>query len=325
LLLPILVWAYVVILRKRHRNAVRYSSLLLLKNVENGSKIRRHIPPALFLLCLLAAVLSLAKPEFNYLPPHQVTIILALDVSDSMQSKDIRPNRLDASKKAAAAFVDQQPPDVRIGVVSFSTTAALVQSPTSNHNSVKAAIDRLEVQARTAIGDGILTSVNAILAGQGEESALVPVAAFPNRGTSSNQTPELLPTSNNATATAIIVLLSDGRNNEGPTPDAILGVAITHGVLIYTVGMGSPDDVAMGIGSGPTQTKLDQGTLQQIAQSTGGEYYAAENATSLFNIYQKLSQQLVMPKEHLDITLGFNIASAVLLLAAGALSLLWFI
>src|SRR5688572_21138773 len=155
---------YVWLLRRRKRLAVRYANLSLVKEaLGRGPGWRRHVPPALFLLALTALFVAVARPTAVLtLPSQHETIILAMDVSGSMRAADVDPNRLTASQVAAKAFVNEQPRNARIGVVSFAGTAALVQPPTQSKEDIVAAIDRFQLQRGTAIGSGIIVSLAAI-------------------------------------------------------------------------------------------------------------------------------------------------------------------
>ena len=154
LLVPALVAAYAWLLSRRKRFAIRHSSLSLVREALGPrSTIRRHIPPALLLLALTLAILASARPQARItLPTEQRTIILAIDVSLSMRARDIPPNRMVAAQDAAKTFVQTQPEDVRVGIVTFAGSASLVQPPTRDREELVAAIDRFKMQMHTAIG-----------------------------------------------------------------------------------------------------------------------------------------------------------------------------
>src|SRR6185503_18441836 len=164
LLVPALVAGYFYLLRRKQQTALRYASLSMVKEaLGSGQKYRRHIPPLLFLLALIAMLVAIARPAAVVtLPSQHRTIILAMDVSGSMRATDVQPNRITASQTAAKAFVTDQPSNVRIGVVSFAGTAAVVQMPTQNREDIIAAIDRFQLQRATAIGSGIIVSLATI-------------------------------------------------------------------------------------------------------------------------------------------------------------------
>jgi len=164
LIVPALVGGYFYLLRRKHEGALRYASLSMVKEaIGAGQRFRRHIPPLLFLIALLAMIVAIARPAAVVtLPSQHQTIILAMDVSGSMRAVDVEPNRISAAQAAAKAFVAEQPGNVRIGVVSFAATASVVQPPTRNREDIIAAIERFQLQRGTAIGSGIIVSLATI-------------------------------------------------------------------------------------------------------------------------------------------------------------------
>jgi Ca-activated chloride channel family protein len=317
---PVLILVYILIQRRRQRYAVRYGSLSLVKDaMGRGPGLRRHIPPVLFLLGLAIMIVALARPATTVvLPSQQGTVILALDISGSMRADDMQPTRLDAAKAAALAFVDKQPRDVRLGIVAFSSTSALVQSPTKDRDAVLAAIRRLAIQRGTAVGNGILSSLRAIF--ENSEIAL-PQSLFESFGE-----PESLPgpVAPGSYRNAVIVLLTDGQSNVGPDPIDMADRAAKLGVRIYTVGLGSPEGVVMNFWGRSIRVRLDEEVLKTIARKTEGSYFKADNETDLRMIYERLSTQFVAEREKTEITALFTAAAAVVLLAAVFLSMLWF-
>src|SRR3972149_669611 len=239
LLVPALIIAYILVQRRRQKYALRYASLSLIKEaLGRGPGIRRHIPPALFIVSLATMIFALARPVASVMsPPQQGTVILTVDVSGSMRAEDLKPNRIEAAKSAARAFVEKQPRNVRIGVVSFSNNAAIVQAPTTDREAVLAAIDRLAPQRATAIGSGILTSLEAIF----EEPVArpTPFSGDPLMRPEPTPTPTRVP--GGTSAPAVVVLLSDGQSNTGPPTLQAAKQASNRGVRVYTVGVGSPE------------------------------------------------------------------------------------
>jgi Ca-activated chloride channel family protein len=318
LLVPALVAAYLLAQRRRQKYALRYASLSLVKEaIGAGPGIRRHVPPALFLAAMSVLVVALARPAaIVLLPSQQGTIILTLDNSGSMRADDVQPSRLEAAKAAARSFVEKQPKSSKIGVVSFAGSASLVQPPTREREAVLAAIDRLMLQRGTAIGSGILTSLNALLEELGEEPIGWQVDPF--------GPPAAAPESEATPLPAIIVLLSDGQSNTGPPPLEVVDQAARRGVRIYTVGLGSPDGTVISFYNRSFRVRLDEETLKSIAEKTDGAYYKADTGADLREIYEELATRLVFRPEKTEITALFAALAALLLLAAGGLSLLWF-
>ncbi len=324
LLVPALVAAYVWAQRRRQRYALRYASLSLVREaLGRGPGLRRHVPAALLLSSLFFMLVATARPQTTVtVPVQEGTVILAMDVSGSMLAEDLRPNRMEAAKAAAKAFVSKQGPGVKIGVVAFTGDAQIVQSPTNDKDLVDAAIDRLHPQRATAIGRGILASLDAIF----ENSEGVPpsVAALARlAGQNAGPTPQPLPRGVHDTS-ASIVLLSDGQNNQFPAPEQIIDEATSRGIRIYTVGIGSAQGTILRIQGRSVRTRLDEEALKRIAEITDAQYFNASNAEDLRQVYENLTTQLVFRSQKTEITALFAALGAVLLVAAAALSLLWF-
>jgi Ca-activated chloride channel homolog len=326
LAVPILIALYIWAQRRRQKYALRYASLSLVKEaLGRGPGVRRHIPPALFLFAMFFMTAALARPVMVVTAPAQEgTVILAIDVSGSMQAEDLKPNRMEAAKDAAKAFVARQGEDVSVGIVSFSGDASLVQSPTTDKDLVVKAIDRLRTQRATAIGRGILTSLDAIF--ENDEGVLPSVAALQRLEASGGQarpaaTP---PPGGSLNAPATIILLSDGQNNQFPAPLQIIDEAISRGIRVYTVGVGSAEGTILRLQGRQIRTRLDEATLKQIAQMTDAEYFNASNASDLRSVYEKLSTQLVLRQQKTEVTAYLTALAAVLSIIAGGLSLLWF-
>lgn len=323
LLIPALVVAYVLLQRRRQKYALRYASLSVVKEaLGRGPGWRRHIPPIFFLLGLTAMILALARPAaIILLPSQQGTVILTIDVSGSMQAQDMKPSRLEAAKVAARAFIDKQPPNVRIGIVSFSDNAAVVQSPTSDRAAVLAAINRLTPQRGTAIGRGILTSVDAAFE---DPTKPVPTPIPRDALSSIEPTPTPTPVPRGQHAPAIVVLLSDGESNVGPRPVDVLEQVANRGVRVYTVGLGSPEGVVLNVQGRNVRVRLDEQVLKRIADETDGDYFRADTEANLKSVYENLSTQLVFKPEQMELTALLTGVASILMLIAGTLSLLWF-
>lgn len=321
LIVPALAAAYILAQRRRQKYALRYASLSLVKEaLGKGPGIRRHIPPVLFLTAMAVMIAALARPAaVVVLPSQQGTIILTIDSSGSMRADDVKPSRIEAAKAAAKAFVAKQPKNQRIGVVGFAGTASLVQPPTRDRDAIYAAIDRLTLQRATAIGSGILASVNAILEEYGDQPVTFQYEPFGGGGQESTPIAPGEPMS-----TAIIVLMSDGQSNTGPPPLEVVEQAVSRGIKIYTVGLGSPDGTIITFYNRSMRVRLDEETLKRIADKTDGAYFRAGSDTDLKEIYENLGSRLVFKPERMEITALFAGLAALLLLAAGGLSLLWF-
>jgi Ca-activated chloride channel family protein len=331
LLIPVLISIYLVLQRRHVRSAVRFASLALVREAAAGSaRWRRHLPPALLLGALAAAILAIARPSAVItLPSQQRTIIMAIDVSLSMRATDVQPNRLAAAQAAAKAFVEELPSDLRVGIVSFAGTALLVQKPTHSKEELLAAIDRLQLDRHTAIGSGIVVSLATLVPDAGidlESMVLGSRASWrtPKPLESKPQKKPLKPVPPGSNSSAAIVLLTDGRRTTGPDPLDSARMAADHGIRVFTVGFGAP-------GGGPAMMDgysiymaYDEPTLRAIAQLTEAEYFHAASADELKKVYQALSAKFVLAKEQREVTALATALAAVLALAAGGLSLFWF-
>jgi len=325
LIVPILIALYVWAQRRRQKYALRYASLSLVKEaLGRGPGIRRHIPPALFLAALFFMTVAVARPvTVVSMPVQEGVVILAIDVSGSMQAEDLKPNRMEAAKEAAKAFVARQGEDVSVGIVSFSGDASLVQSPTTDHDLVVKAIDRLRPQRATAIGRGILTSLDAIF--ENDEEIPPSVQALQRLEATGGQGPmPSAPPGGTLNAPATIILLSDGQNNQFPAPLQIIGEAISRGIRVYTVGVGSAQGTILRLQGRQIRTRLDEATLKQIAELTEAEYFNASSSADLREVYERLSTQLVLREQKTEVTSYLTAIAAVLSILAGAFSLLWF-
>lgn len=338
--IPLMLLAYVLIQRRRKKAVVRYSSLSLVRDAKpQYSRIKRYLPMALFLMAIGALVIALARPvSIVSVPVNSTTIIVAMDVSRSMCSTDIQPNRLEAAKDAAVAFMESQKAGTRFGLVAFAGFAELIQTPIDNQETLRDAIMSLSTGRRTAIGSGILKSIDAI--------AEADPGVAPSVTWDSNVTPpEPLP--KGAYVPHIIVLLTDGASNAGPRPVEAAQQAADRGIRVYTIGFGTanggempncnPRDVGrepnmgggMGMfgggggGMGGFRRGIDEDTLKQVAAMTDGEYYSAESTEELNKAFQNLPTNLIVRSEITEVTFLFAIAGAFLALIAIALAMIW--
>ncbi|HSB81519.1 MAG TPA: VWA domain-containing protein [Candidatus Methylomirabilis sp.] len=331
LLMPALVALYIFLLRRKKKAALRYASLSLVKEAMGaGQRFRRHLPPLLFLLALTTMIVGMARPAaIVRLPIQQQTIILAMDVSGSMRAQDVEPNRLVAAQEAAKAFVADLPRGVRVGVVSFAATAAVVQAPTHSHEDIVAAIDRFQLQRGTAVGSGIIVSLATIFPDAGIDVSDAIYGRFGRNSSpldAERKEPKkaFLPVSPGSYASAAIVLLTDGQTNTGPNPLEAAKMAADRGVRVFTVGVGTPKGAVIGFEGWSFHARLDEEALKEIADRTRGEYFYAGTAPDLKKVYRGLQTRLVFEKQNSEITALFSAAAAVLASLSALLSLLWF-
>ncbi|MBI5302209.1 MAG: VWA domain-containing protein [Chloroflexi bacterium] len=326
LLVPVLILLYMIAQRRRAKYALRYASLSLVKEaLGRGPGFRRHIPPILFLTAITVMILALARPiSVVTLPTQEGTVILTVDVSGSMAADDAKPNRMEAAKAAARTFVEKQPVSVKVGIVSFSDNAFVVQAPTTDKDAVIAAISRLQPQRGTAIGRGILASLDAIA--ESLEPDEPDFTRPTNRGFSPIMTPTPTPTPlpKGQYVTAIVVLLSDGESNVGPNPRDVAPVAADRGVRVYTIGLGKSQGTILHVQGRQVRVSLDEAVLKYIADQTDAEYFAAADEKELQAVYDKLTTRMVFRAEKTEITAVLTAIAAAFSLLAGFLSLVWF-
>jgi len=352
-LLPIAALVYAWSLRRRRPAAVRYSSLELVRAAAPGSsRVRRHLPFVLFLTALGALTMAMARPVVVIpVPTDQTTIILTVDVSGSMCSTDIAPTRLQAAESAASGFISGKAASAQIGLVAFSTFAEVVQSPTTDTNELLSAVGSLAVGRRTAIGEGLLASIDAI--SQVDPSVAKTTASDAAGGGSGGSGgaggPAIQPVPQGDYAPDIVVLLTDGASNTGTDPIEAAQQAADRGVRVYTIGFGTADGGTLdptcasqflgrepgiggggfggggfggggfGGGNGGFRRGIDEATLQKIASMTGGKYYPAESAGDLNNVFASLPLNLIVKHQVTEVSVVFVGLGG--LLAAGALLL----
>ena len=336
LIIPLAVLVYLWVLRRRRRFAVRYSSLSLVREAAaKQSWLRKHLPFILFLLALASLVLALTRPVATVMiPSNEATVILAMDVSLSMCSTDIAPNRLEVSKDAALSFIRENSSGRQVGIVAFAGFAELIQPPTIDARELERAIESLVPARRTAIGSAILRSIDAIAevddrVSPSELSQSAGDSPAPSEG-------EYLP--------HLIVLLTDGASNAGPLPLSAAEQAVERGIRVYTIGFGTTNNTSpmncgdgdlfgfgggFGLpfdqtgGGGGFRREIDEETLKQIADATGGEYYAATSAQELLDVFRNLPTYVVATREITEISVFFTAAAVLLAILALFLALRW--
>jgi Ca-activated chloride channel family protein len=325
LLLPVLVAAYVFVLRRKRKLALHYASLTLIKEALGaGERFRRHIPPLLFLLALTLLVVAIARPQAVVtLPSQHETVILAMDVSGSMRATDVEPNRLVAAQEAAKTFIAEQPDNVRIGIVAFAGSATVAQAPTRSREDLVAAIDRFQLQRATAIGSAILVSLATLFPNTGIDVATFGMNDAGKKGDKPPAT-GVKPVPPGSYGAAVIILLTDGQRTTGPDSIQAARLAAERGVRIYTVGIGTPEGKIVGFEGWSMHVRLDEETLKTIADVTRGEYFYAGTAPDLKKVYQSLKTKLVLETKKTEVTALVAAAGALLALVSALLSLLWF-
>jgi len=334
LLVPVLIAAYVLILRRRKTVALRYASLMLVRDaIGPGQWLRRHLPAFLILLALVCALLGVARPSAVFtLPTEHQTIVLAIDVSRSMRATDVNPSRLGAAQRAVIDFVHDLPSNVRVGLVTFAGTAAIVQTPTSNRDDLIAAVNRFQLQRRTATGTGLLMALSLLLpdAGIDVEAEVFDrdfsrrAGAVPLDGALKPRPQEFKPVAPGSYTTGAVVLLSDGRRTTGPDPLGAAKLAAERGVRVHTVGFGTKEGGPVNFEDMVIYMRFDEEALKAIAGITEGEYFHAGSADDLRKIYKNLTAKLALERRETELTAFFGAAAALFAVLAAMLSLLWF-
>lgn len=342
ILIPLIIVAYIWILKRRKRFAINYSSLSLIREALPSRSRWRHLPFALFVIALTSLILAMARPVASVtVPSSRTTIMLALDVSLSMCISDIPPNRLSVAQEAMETFIKNQSPGTQIGIVAFAGFAELIVPPTADKEVLLEAVRNLTAARWTAIGSAILRSLDAIAE---VNPAVEPVNVF----TSSDESlPTPIPTG--LLQPDIIVLLTDGASNRGAFPLDAAQAAADRGIRVYTIGFGTPEGASFnctpqqlggiefgdgfggggfggggfGGGGGRFRHGLDEETLQEVADMTEAEYYLAESADELLTVFDDVPTHLVTTKVTTEISAFFTGLGALIGLAALALALRW--
>jgi Ca-activated chloride channel homolog len=318
LCVPLLVLLYLRLQARRRKVVTRYGSMGLIQDARSsGMGVRRHIPALIFLAGISILLFSLARPQATVsVPKIDGTVILTFDVSGSMVANDLPPTRMEAAKAAAKQFVEKQPTGISIGVVAFSDGGISVQAPTDNREETLTTIERLVPRRGTSVGNGILVALNTIAVDAGDAPILN------SNGPSSSPTPA--PTPQGWYPSAVIVLLTDGENNQSPDPIAAADLAADLGVRVYTVGIGSAAGTTIEVEGFTVHTSLDEAMLQSISSTTGGVYYNAGDQEQLRKIYDDLKPKLSIKPEDMELTSIFAGLGMIVFLIGGMLSLLWF-
>jgi Ca-activated chloride channel family protein len=335
LAVPALAGLYVLLLRRRKRLALRYAHLGVVREaIGPGQRFRRHVPPLLFLIGLAMALLAVARPTAVItLPTEQRTIIMAIDVSLSMRASDVEPSRLVAAQNAAKAFVQRQPDDVRIGIVTFAGTAQMVQRPTRAKEDLVAAIDRFELQRHTAIGSGMIVSLAALFPDDDIDLEKAVLGGVTTREIARGRTPDAKKPAKTREPAAVppgsyasgaIILLTDGRRTTGPDPLQVANMAANRGVRVFTVGFGRAEGGMASIDGYSMYMAFDEATLKAIAETTRAEYFHASTGDELGKVYDALTARFELERNRTEVTALVAALASAFVVAGGALSLWWF-
>ena len=311
-LVPAFMAGYIWMLRRPARERVRFPGLdLVARAAAAGGQWRRHVPAVLYLVTLCGVIFTLARPMAPVpVPDNRTTVMLSMDVSRSMMAHDVVPTRLDAAKKAAVEFVRSLPRGAKVGLVSFSSYATLVTTPTEDHDRVIDAIKSLNLEFATAIGDGLLEAVYALPGRQRPDSPPTPGSDTP-------------PADADHLPPATVVLLSDGQSNRGTPPEDAAVIARQLHVKVYTVGLGSPEGTFLELGGRSIFVRLDEETLKEIADVTGGAYWRVASTTELSRVYTRLGRSIGWERKPIEVSGLSSVVAAGLFVATVTVSLLW--
>ena len=327
LVIPLVFAVWWLSRRRRRRAVVRVTSIALVRTAVPGrSRWRRRIPVALLTLGLAVLAVGAARPQATVpVASSSATIMLTLDVSGSMCSTDVKPNRITAAERAASAFIKSQTGGPRIGLVAFASTAVVLVPPTTDTKQLLSALGGLTTSFGTAIGEGIVTSLDAIAQ---VDPSVAPTGATASRGRGAGY------------ADDVIVVLTDGSNNRGIAPQTAAIQAADRGVRVFTIGYGTDNPAPLecssgqfggfgggSFGGGPggagNPFDADYGALMRISRTTGGTFYRAQDADQLSRALAKLPAAFTIVRKHMDIAPWFAAGGGLLIAAAVALSLWW--
>jgi Ca-activated chloride channel family protein len=349
---PLLVGAYIWLLKRRRRFAVPVSDLALIKDsLPKRPSWRRHVPPALLLLATILGIFGLARPTAEIdVPLNRTSIILAIDVSRSMCATDVAPNRLTVAQEAATEFIESQAGGTKIGLVAFAGFAELVVAPTDDTEVLVDAVERFNTSFGTAMGSATMRSLDAL-------AEINPEVVAPGVDLSTTIDRDEVWASDDKVPD-VIVVLTDGANTQGVDPVFAAEQAADRRVRVYTIGFGTTSETTMvcnpqqagadfiadpfgevaagnfgpagdfgqigGFGAISQFLVIDEPTLESVAALTGGEYFRAEDAEQLLEVFLNLPTQLTVQPEEVEITWIFAVAAAVVACLALALSALGF-
>lgn len=331
LALPMLPLLYLWLLRRRGR-AVLVLPTLGIVRAAAGRRWRRHVPPALVFLGLSLLLLALARPTAPVtLPWATSTILLAIDISRSMRVTDVKPSRMVAAQDAAKAFLGEVPGHIDVGLVTFAGTAQVAQQATNDRAALVGAIDAIQMQYGTAIGNAIVVCLAELFPDHGidlGEMTFGPrrqARSLDERSGSAKAPPKpITPVAPGSYEAAAIILLSDGRRTTGVDTLHAAKMAADRGVRIHVVGLGTPDGHAALGEDMAIYLQLDETTLRRVAQMTGGEYHHAGTAEALRSVYRNLGSEMQVRQRDTELTALLALAAAAVLVAGAGLSVLWF-
>jgi Ca-activated chloride channel homolog len=302
-LVPAAAAIYLVADRRRRAGAARFAAPALMPSVApSGPGVRRHVPLALYALALSAVAVALARPEATFaVPEERAAVVLATDISGSMEATDVEPSRMEAARRAALRFLEGAPEGLRVGGVAFNHSVRSIEPPRAQREDVRALIERLTPSGGTATGEGTAAALG-LLGRQRESDGGRPAAA--------------------------VILLSDGASTHGRDPIEVARLAARQRIPVYTVALGTDaGTIQVKLPDGSTATRAvppDRDAMRRIATISGGRTFAADAGDELGTVYERLGSHVATREKRREVTAAFVGGAAALLLAGGATSLRWF-
>jgi Ca-activated chloride channel homolog len=306
---------YLLVQLRRRKYTARFSNTALLASVvPRRPGWRRHLTFALLLLAITVLGLGVARPTSSVrVPREEATVMLAIDVSLSMQATDVAPTRIAAAQEAADSFADLLPPKINLGLVKFGKAGSVLVPPTLDRDAFKRAVDALQLESYTAIGEGVFACLDAI----SSFSAANSPPSAPSSSTGASAAP--VPTKQ---IPARIVLLSDGSNTVGRTVAEAAAAAKKANTPVSTIAFGT-DGGTVDVNGSAVRVPADKTTLRGLAQATGGSFHTAVSVDELKAVYKDIGSQIGYTRTERDISWRFMLVGMLSALAAAAVSLLW--
>ena len=298
---PVAALVYVLVDRRRRAGASRFASPALMPSVAPVRPgFRRHVPLLLYAVALAAVAIALARPETTVaVPEERAAVVLATDISGSMEARDVPPSRMEAVRHAARELLDGAPSELRVGAVAFNHSVRSIEPPRAQHEDVRALVEGLRPSGGTATGEGLAAALG-LVARDGQRER--PPAA--------------------------VILISDGASTHGRDPIEVARQAARQRVPIYTVALGTDAGTIEVEGKdGSTVTRSvppDREAMRRIATISGARTFTADAGDELATVYERLGSQVATREERREVTAAVVAGAALFLLAGGATSLRWF-
>lgn len=282
-----------LVLSSRLRTGTRRQRSRLDLVIPRDSPIKRHLSVLAALLAMVALILAYAKPiGYMQVPRERATVVITIDISKSMRAQDVAPSRIEAAQTAATEFVDMLPTTFNIAVVAFGGTTTMVSPPTLDRGAVKRAIDSLELIPATAVGEGVFTSLDALM--------LAP--------------PD--PDNPDEPAPGAVILLSDGYTNSGREASVGAQAAADQDVPVYTIAYGTPGGYVYEEGV-RVPVPVNHRELLEVAQISGGKKYTAESLGDLRDVYETLASSIGYEDVEVEVTERYALYALVCSVLAG--------